>query len=361
MKKSTIYGLLTFAVFSLVNGCAVIAGNEDSAITPPFTLTFVETLINQKSLAGESYRNLPPADSGVLLQKPTSVYADRFRVYVADRYSPSVPSGRVIVFDRGARSVSPLNITPPPGSSLNEGMLLAPVSIAVAPTGVIFVSDAQQGRVFGYDLNGRLVMTLGRPQIMTKMGDLSSPSALGSDSIQSRGGMGDLSSPSGIAIDSARNRLYIADTAIHAIKVYDTFGNYLFQFETGENVRFPAALALDRAGNLYVVDSLRLKVFIFNPEKKVARAFSLKGAIPGRSIKPKGIAVDSFGHVYVTDAVNNNVLVFDNEGMFLHTWGRTGRIIGDFWTPTGIFIDDRDYIYVVDQSNNRIQIFQYVP
>ena len=162
VKKIILLLLASFVLFCNFGGCAVIAGSEDQALTPPYTLTFVETLINQKSLTGESYRNLPNGGSSVLLQKPTSVYADSFRVYVTDRNLN--PAASVIVFDRGARKAGVLNITPPPGSSPNEGALLAPVSIAVAPTNVIYVADVQQGRVFGYDLNGRLVMTLGRPQ-----------------------------------------------------------------------------------------------------------------------------------------------------------------------------------------------------
>lgn len=350
LKKKYFIPLTTAMAVVCMSGCAVIAGKEDAdrTVLPQLNINFVETLRNQESLRGESYRDVTDgAGSAGLLQRPGSVYADQFRVYVTD----TAPA-RVIIFDRGDRTASALNITPPPSST--EGKLLAPSGIAVDGTGVIFVSDAQQGRVFGYDRNGTLLMVLGRAQVMT-----SSRAAT-----MSRNGLGDLSSPAGLAADNARNRLYVADKHAQQVKVFTTMGEHLFDIgNTGkrdEDFKFPEAVSLDRNGNIYVLDSLRLRVFIFDPDGKFMRSFSLKDAVPGHSIKPKGIALDSDGHIYVTDAVNNHILIYNNDGSFLVTWGRTGRVIGDFWTPAGIFIDDRDYIYIADQTNSRIQTFQYI-
>ncbi len=337
--------LLSLAILAAaaVSACSIIAGSEDAqqAVRPGLNINFVETLINQKSVAGESYREFADTTNPPLIQRPGSVYADQFRVYVTDTVAP----GRVFVYDRGRRTASPLNITLPP--SATEGKLLAPAGIAVDAAGVIYVSDSQQGRVFGYDLNGALLMILGR-----------------ADPIMSRNGLGDLASPRGLAVDNARNRIYVADSHAQQVKVFTSVGRHVFDIgNTGkreEDFKFPEAVSIDRNGIIYVLDSLRLRVFIYDQDGKFIRSFSLKGASTGRSIKPKAIALDSEGHIYVPDAVNNNILVFNHDGSFLLTWGRTGRIIGDFWTPSGIFIDDHDYIYIADQTNSRIQTFQYV-
>lgn len=341
-----LFAMTGLALLLGVSGCATIAGPEDAEqdAAPALNIRFVETLRNEDSLLGESFRELTDgknADSA-LFQRPGSVYADRFRVYVTDTVAP----GKVFVFDRGKRKAFELNITTPPSAD-NDARLLAPSGIAVDATGVIFVSDAQQGRVYGYDRNGALLLLLGRGQVLT-------PGT----------GLGDLSSPAGLAVDNARNRLYVADIYAQKIKVFSNAGFHLFDIgnagKPGDNFKFPIAVAVDAAGTLYVVDSLRSRVYLFDPDGNFLRGFSMRDAGPGMSIKPKGIAVDSEGHIYVADAVNSSVLVFNNDGSLALNWGRTGRLIGEFWTPTDIFIDDQDYIYIADQTNSRVQVFQYI-
>lgn len=219
------------------------------------------------------------------------------------------------------------------GRTLDE---LAPSGIAVDATGVIFVSDSQQGRVFGYDRNGRLLIEIGRA--------------------------GDFSSPSGLAVDNVGNRLYVADSHARLIKVYTNTGTWLTDISGLAITGFKSlsAVALDRGGNLYVLDGRGLRVSLYGQDGKFLRDFNVTGDAPGLSVRPKGIAVDSGGHIYITDTVNNNVLIFDQGGKLIQTWGRTGRLTGDFWTPAGIYIDDRDYIYIADQTNGRVQVFQYV-
>lgn len=328
-----------FIAFLMVTGCAFIAGRDESpspAGGPELRLLFVETLRNEASLRGESLRELANAtDPVTTLQRPNSVFADAFRVYVTDTYpyKPAGPgavtSARVFVFDRGERTVRVLDST-------KDVRLLAPSSIAVDATGVIFVSDSQQGRVFGYDRNGRLLIEIGRA--------------------------GDFSSPSGLAVDNVRNRLYVADSHARQVKVYTTTGNWLTDMSGSGTTGFKSlsAVTLDRGGNLYVLDGRGLRVSLYGQDGKFLRDFNITEDTPGLSVRPKGIAVDSSGHVYITDSVNNNVLIFDQGGKLIQTWGRTGRLAGDFWAPAGIYIDDHDNIYIADQTNGRVQVFQYL-
>lgn len=335
--------IVLIAIACSLPGCAVIAGNEDEVETalPYPKIEFVESLRSQASLQGESYREIDVTSGNLAsLHRPSGVYADPFRVYVTDL----APPVRVLIFDRTQRTVSILNAPPPSASA--EGALLAPSGIAVDVAGVIYVSDSQQGKVFGFDRNGKLLMVLGRPQI-----------------INSQSGLGELMSPAGVAFNDASSRLYVADRQAHQVRVFTTTGAHLFEIgrsgRDGKNFKFPEAVALDRAGNVYVLDSLRLKVYVFDADGAFLRQFSLKkGLTPGMSVKPSGIAVDSSGNVYVSDAVFNTVLIFDNAGNYLVNWGKTGKLFGDFWTPSGIFIDRDDFIYIADQTNSRIQIFR---
>jgi DNA-binding beta-propeller fold protein YncE len=303
-------------------------------------MRFVETLRDQGSLNGEGWRESSILSSPTIssLQRPNSVFADEFKVYVTDRYNSS---GRVFVFDRGTRTVTILD-------RAKDVNLLNPSGIVVDAAGIIFVADAQQGRVFGYDLQGRNRYTIG---------DFS-PNA-----VVHAGNRGTLQYPAGLAVDKKRNRLYVADAHAHVVKVFDNMGMFLYDVGTfsgpGE-LKHPMAVALDRTGIVYVLDGRRKRVVIYGVDGRYIRSFGLTSDAPAAPLKPLGLAVDAEGRVLVTDEASSNVLVYDTKGALVLTWGKTGQLVGDFWLPAGIFIDDRDMIYVADQMNSRVQEFQYV-
>ena len=337
----TVFSIL-FTAFcpSRISGCSFIAGipDEEQTVLVPFRLSFIESLRDQKSLRGESFREFAAAGNvGPSLKRPNSVFADQFRVYVTDKL---FACNCLYLRSRGRHAEGVA------AQASDELRLVEPTGITVDGAGIIYVSDGQQGRVFGFDRMGQLLFVLGRAQALV-----------------SQRGLGELVWPAGLAVDNERNRLYVADTQAQQVKVFDTMGMHLFDIgSTGrgdEDFKFPAAVSVDRAGRVYVLDSLRLRVFVFDPEGVFLSSFSLKGAVPGQPVKPKGLAVDSAGHIYIVDIVNNNVLIFNPDGTLAMTWGRTGRLNGDFLSPAGIFIDSRDYVYIADQSNSRIQTYQF--
>jgi len=313
-----------------VGGCAILAGTDDGqGLSAGLQMRFVETLRDQGSLNGEGWRESIVLSSPTIssLQRPNSVFADDFKVYVTDRFGPS---GRVFVFDRGARTVTILD----QAKGVN---LLAPSGIVADAAGIIFVADAQQGRVFGYDLQGRNLYTIGKK--------------------------GELLFPVGLAVDKKRNKLYVADAHAHVVKVFDNMG--MFLYDVGESsgpgeLKYPVAVALDRTGTVYVLDGRRKRVVVYDVDGRYMRSFGLTSDAPAAPLKPLGLAVDAEGRVLVTDEASSNVMVYDNKGTLALTWGKTGRLVGDFWLPAGIFIDDRDTIYVADQMNSRVQEFQYI-
>lgn len=335
-KISANIGLAGMAalLFLAVGGCAILAGTDDGQGLPAGPqMRFVETLRNQESLRGEGWREgiISSGPTTSSLQRPSSVYADDFNVYVTDRYMDlTVKSARVFVFDRGARTVTILD----QAQGVN---LLNPSGIVVDALGIIYVADAQQGKVFGYDRQGRNLYTIGKK--------------------------GDLQFPAGLAVDKKRNKLYVADAHAHVVKVFDNMGMFLYDVGTNRGpgeLKYPVAVALDRTGTVYVLDGRRKRVAIYDVDGRYLRSFGLTGDAPATPLKPLGIAVDAQGRVLVTDEASSNVLIYDSKGTLLLTWGKTGRLTGDFWLPAGIFIDERDTIYVADQMNGRIQEFQYI-
>lgn len=321
----------------LLPGCAFIAGPETTVMPEAggrIKLLFVESLRDEASLRGEGFKESVPALSpDSALMRPAAVYADAFRVFVVDAYihkptAATTSGARIFIFDKAGRSVNIID-------SSGGLRLLSPEGIAVDAANVIFVSDSQQGRVFGLDLKGNPLTEIGKS--------------------------GEFASPAGLAVDRQRGRLYVADPGSRRIRVYNTLGVFMFDIESRGDAKGTGsvvALCLDKNGDLYALDGRQRVVRVFTPDGTHLRDFEIVDP-SGISMRPKGIAVDSDGNIYISDMLNNRILIFGGDGRFLQSWGRTGTLFGDFWMPAGIFIDDRDYIYVADQTNRRVQVFQY--
>jgi DNA-binding beta-propeller fold protein YncE len=88
--------------------------------------------------------------------------------------------------------------------------------------------------------------------------------------------------------------------------------------------------------------------------------FGMLGDAYGDLEKPKGVATDSEGNIYVVDSIKDMIKIFDRQGALLLFFGSQGRAYGEFWLPSGIFIDNNDYIYVTETYNGRVQVFKYL-
>lgn len=73
---------------------------------------------------------------------------------------------------------------------------------------------------------------------------------------------------------------------------------------------------------------------------------------------PADIAVDDAGNVYVLDSGNHRIQKFDPQGNFLASFGRPGQGPGEFQHPQSIDIDAQGFMYVSDSGNQKIQILK---
>ncbi len=119
----------------------------------------------------------------------------------------------------------------------------------------------------------------------------------------------ELSNPSGVAVDNAGN-IYLADYGNNRVRmvtngiISTVAGNGTYGFSgsggnaTSAQVGYPAGVAADSAGNLYITDSYRvLKV----TKGKISTLGGLQN--------PQGIAVDAAGNVYVAEPATHRVRV----------------------------------------------------
>jgi len=69
---------------------------------------------------------------------------------------------------------------------------------------------------------------------------------------------------------------------------------------------------------------------------------------------PSDIAMDSAGNIYILDSGNQRIQKFSPEGKYLSTIGRKGQGPGEFASPSSLDIDSKGYLYVLDSM--RLQI-----
>jgi DNA-binding beta-propeller fold protein YncE len=260
------------------------------------------------------------------------------------------------------------------------GVLLAPYAVAVDRDGRLFVADAAGAVVHVFDLGTR------RYKQFADMADqerLSKPvgltiadnwiyvvdSALRKVCVFDKNGQFIFSfgserftRPSGIAYRRDDETVYVTDAARHAIDVFTKGGKFIQQIGSRGlspgMFNFPTHVWIDGRGNLYVSDTLNYRIQVFTRDRQFLTTFGRQGDRPGNFAHPCGVATDASGNIYVTDRQFENVQIFDPQGHILMAFGQEGTQAGQFWLPAGIFIDERNRIYVADSFNKRIQIFE---
>jgi len=267
--------------------------------------------------------------------KPMAVLVKPYGVAVSKTgvlYVTDTVQRRVFVIDPTAKKVSFV------GDS-GQGRVSKPIGVALDEDGKVFVADASLNRGCGYDAEGNLAVAIGHE--------------------------GELENPSGLVIDASRKLLYVADSRKHVVLCYSSVdGTFVRQVgEPGKEqgqLSFPTNLAVDQQGRVYVADTMNFRVSIFDPEGRFLKAIGSMGDGVGDLSRPKGVGLDSEGHIYVADANLHFFQIFDYEGRPLLIVGRPGAAPGEFLLPAGMFIDHQDRIYVADQGNARVQVFQYL-
>jgi len=136
--------------------------------------------------------------------------------------------------------------------------------------------------------------------------------------------------------------------------------------ELGTGFTKPAAIALDGANNLYVVDTGANSVTEIQgvnlASTTLATATTDFGSTPLSS--PKGIAVDGYTNVYIADSGNNRIVkahqfgapATDNTVYVSSTTTFGGTALSN---PTGLGLDSAGDLFIADTGNNRI--VEYTP
>jgi len=169
--------------------------------------------------------------------------------------------------------------------------------------------------------------------------------------------VGQFNYPHGVAVDQHSGWLYVADTNNHRVQVFDTASRSVTAVPTSPS-DLPVAVAVDRQGNLLVVDVSAAQIQRFDPAGQRLTTWGSPGTGKGEFSRPLSCALDDHGNLYIADTGNHRIQQFDPTGKFLSQWGSQGTGDGQFQNPCGITIDTHGNIVVADTGNNRVVTFR---
>lgn len=172
---------------------------------------------------------------------------------------------------------------------------------------------------------------------------------------------GEFNFPGGIAVDRA-GILFIADSLNHrlqritpdgGVSIIGTRGVAVTQFQT------PAAVAVDDRRAFYIVEQGNHRVQKFTFDGTVALVFGEQGMQIGQLRAPMGIAVSPVtGEIIVADTGNNRVSRYSQNGAYIgpvgdQAPGKGQTLLG----PQAVCCDRRGTIYIADTRGNRITYY----
>ena len=362
-----------------------VTGNDGLASVKLFALTITAPspgyfFTNYAGWPGYSHAGTNDGTGGAArFVGPYGVAVDSAgNLYVADTFNYTirkVAAGGVVTTLAGSAGV--------PGSDdgTNRGALFnQPVGLALDGAGNLYVADSLNctlRKLSPVGTNWVVTTLAGDPQWGNGIADGTNSTAR-------------FNYPSGVAVDAAGN-LYVADTYNNTIRKVTPVGtNWVTTTLAGSSgasgsadgtngaARFsnPYGLTVDRAGRLFVTDSMNSTIRKVTPVGTNWVTTTLAGS-PGyfggedganseaHFSQPGGVAVDSAGNLFVTDTMGYTIRKVTPAGT---NWVVT--TVGGLWTAAGtndgvgsaarfadvfgVAIDSAGNLYLADASNNRI-------
>ncbi|MFB6264245.1 MAG: hypothetical protein ABEL76_11565 [Bradymonadaceae bacterium] len=215
------------------------------------------------------------------------------------------------------------------GKGDEPGQFDAPVGLAVADDGTLYVSDTGNERLQTVSADGQPLDVwaegIGRPMHLSL----------------TDGG-----------------RLLVPVFLDDEIRIYDGPAEPVDRFG-GDWVDAPAGVVQGPDGNYYVADFYNHRFHVVPPEGDVTRTVGGKGKDAGRFTYPTDIEVTPGGAVWVADAYAHRLQLFSPDGTHRRTVGGRGDTEpGTFHVATGIDLGPEGRLYVADFKNHRVQVLR---
>ena len=306
------------------SGTIYVGDTQNNTIRKITSEGLVTTLVGLAGLGSQD-----GTGSGARFAHPNGLVFDRAdNLYVADNYNHTIrkitPAGMVTTF-AGMAGVS--------GSADGTGTAARfnfPRAIAIDAEGNLYVSDR---------LNHTIRKITPEAEVSTLAG---SPGVPGS--ADGLGSAARFDEPYGLAVDNAGN-VYVVDTDNYTIRkitpaglvstIAGTAGISGYADGVGPAAKFnlPSGMAIDFSQNLYITDSVNYVIRKMTLDGVVSTFAGIPGSSGGddgmtaesRFFRPAAITVDLSGNIYVSDTNNDLIRKIDPAGNITTLGGLVGR------------------------------------
>lgn len=160
-------------------------------------------------------------------------------------------------------------------------------------------------------------------------------------------------------------QLYLADRNSMKVAVIDFNGTLESSYDLAAIVGYDAKMRrdsgiagfdVDRHGELLFTVPVNFTAFVVSPDKKV-RSFGTRGSSPGKFNIVSGIATDDRGNIYIADTLRCVVMIFDRNFTFVTEFGYRGFEPGNLINPAELAVNS-DKVFVSQTRGRGVSVYR---
>ncbi|GFE59097.1 hypothetical protein AOG1_29770 [Geobacter sp. AOG1] len=165
-----------------------------------------------------------------------------------------------------------------------------------------------------------------------------------------------------------KGHLYLVDTQQFKVLMTDLRGRYEdgFSFASIIGVNYKKrsdfdirGFTIDGDGTIIFSIPVQSQVYLLSPDKKL-KSFGQRGSSPGKFNVVGGVAADDKGHLYVADTLRCVIMIFDrtDDFKFLGEYGYRGFATGNLIAPMEVAVLG-DLVYVSQSANRGVSVYRF--
>jgi uncharacterized protein (TIGR03663 family) len=280
------------------------------------------------------------------LSRPIGLAVDRNgRIYVAEEQEQV---SQITIFEPNGDIANVYGQYGP--SSIAGPFFVRPNSVAIAPSGVIYVADTWNYRIRAFDAQFNQLNMWGQPITLGENAPVEP--------------LDGFWGPRDVKVDN-NGLVYVADTGNRRIRVYTPDGIWVRDIGRSGlgdgQLREPAGIALHPDGRIFIADTWNKRIAVFNTNGIFIKNFEVRGWYDDFGNRPY-IALDaSRDLLYVSDPDASRILMYDTQGNCIGSFGSPVQEgmpnLSQFGVIGGLATDNLGNLYVSDMSYGRVLKF----